>query len=634
MDDPVKNINTNIFSNNEQKILAGTKETINYCKMLLSEIKNKNIENTLDVKFIKHIMADHMYIAYYCFKCIGIMKLVSKSKVLCDVDLQMENYLDNFFSQKTTYNIFSDLRKKANDDERIFYDNMIEKCSKYQKHPEVQKKIKDVTDQITNCLDEIEGEHFDVPLEMKKYLNCDKIILNRKNYYYLQKRIPDASIRKYIENSYLSKSDRCLGLLEKLVVLRTDYANKMKCDTYFDITKDKQFGSAEIFNLINNHVIKLNNRSMKETKMIYDKLDKLEKRKVEIHDFIYYGEMMASKYVFALEHVLNVIFDVVKGYFSITFEQVKTKDNLWKKFDIRVYKMYDSHQMCLGYIYMDLLNDVEKTIASPLCIHMCQEYTDLNNNNYVSQVCIIAGYENYDKKTMKYIDVIALFKEIGNSIQFLMYQTKTGHMILNDEFYSLTSKIMEYIFWERTTLEKLCDDRQNIVDDILMTKCIDYANSIKLKCINAYFDLLIHSSPTLAVELKKSGQYDGKVLKNIYTNTFENVMSSQKNIFEIHADLVHPIVILQEVNGTESKVYESVIIEILSFNLFSAIKNNHGKTYIKILSKAHAKKFKDLLDQFVEKYGDNYDSYSQEVFGCNEIQNNKKNGIIMSRKLK
>jgi hypothetical protein len=77
---------------------------------------------------------------------------------------------------------------------------------------------------------------------------------------------------------------------------------------------------------------------------------------------------------------------------------------------------------------------------------MCHAYSDINGHNYDTKISIIAGYENYADRCMKHIDVISLFKELGNAIQLLLYKTKTGNVIYNDEFYSLTSKIMEYIF--------------------------------------------------------------------------------------------------------------------------------------------------------------------------------------------
>ena len=82
---------------------------------------------------------------------------------------------------------------------------------------------------------------------------------------------------------------------------------------------------------------------------------------------------------------------------------------------------------------------------------------------------------------------------------------------------------------------------------------------------------------------------------------------------------MHPVVILNEINGTEASVYENIIIEILSFSVFNLIKGNEGKKYIKILSKAGSTEFKDSLNKFINKLGDNYTLYLQELIGYDEI---------------
>ena len=117
MSDQIKNINETIFSCDEQKIVCGVKNTISYCKMLLSEIKNKDFFKPLEKNYIKHIILDHMYIAYYCFKCIGIMKLVSKMDIYNKVDHQIETYLETFLSSNETHKIFSDLKNNTDEDD-------------------------------------------------------------------------------------------------------------------------------------------------------------------------------------------------------------------------------------------------------------------------------------------------------------------------------------------------------------------------------------------------------------------------------------------------------------------------------------------------------------------------------------
>jgi hypothetical protein len=618
MYDPIRNIDQTIFSHDEQTILKGTKNCINYAKMLLKEIKDVTNAKSHDLNMMKRALIDHMYIIYYCFRCIGIMKLVSKMDVINTVDSQIDNYIEEFFSSKSTYTYFLELKRSVdiNDDEAVFYDDMIEKCIKHQKNSLMQKEIKKLTNNISNCLDESENRYIDVSSNMQKYTHGrEKILLNGKNYYYLQTQIKNPKTRRSLENYYLEGPNKCLSLLEKLIVLRSECANKLGYETFFESTieKDKGFDSQEVFELINNHITKIKDRSRKEIGFIYEKLNKDRNKniKVDTSDFIYYHNLFACQELFSLSSVLKVIFEIIKKYFSISFEPVKSKSTLWNE-KINEYKVYNKNRDFLGNVYLDLLSTPNKNIVSPLCIHMCKEFVDINDNKYESRICIIAGYNG--DKSLRYSDVLELFKEFGNVIQFLMYKTKTGIMILNDEYNLLTSKVMERVFWDIDTLNSITGNKSEVVSSILATRDIDYAHSIKLKCINSYFDLLIHSSKTLITKIKENN-CDGEILKKIYSNIFSNIMASEKEIYKTSTDLIYPITILQEINGTESKVYESIIVEIMSYNIFPAIKKGNGLKYIDILSKAHSKRFKTYLNKYIDTYGDKFEMYLRETRG-------------------
>jgi hypothetical protein len=624
---PIKSVDSNIFSNDQKKIMSEIKQTISYCRMLLTEIRKSNSDN----EYKKKLIMEHMYIIYYCFKCIGIVKLTSNLDVNL-ADKEIEDYLDDFYSNIENLKLFENLKKKAkenkNKDEIYFYDNMIDKFIN-NKGLEIKKEIKKIQNEIYKNLEN--EENVKIPDKIQKYLqkvcdisgsiNKDKktIAMNRKLYYFFQKKIKDPNIRKEIENLYFSKSDKCLGLLEKLILLRSDYANKNGYKTYFDFVKRKEsFNSEEIKNLMDDLIIKIDNRSKKETKRISRKLleDKY-KKKVEIHDFIYYHEEMCSDCFFSLNETIEILFDLVKKYFHIEFKKYNYQRQLWNN-KIQTYQAFNSHNELLGYVYFDMSYNENKKVSSPMCIHMCHYYTDLNNDKYDTKVVIIGNY-NDNEKCVTHADIVSLFKELGNAIQFLFYKTTTGNMNYRDDFYLLTSKIMEYIAWEKNTLMKLCHNDKELVDHLLFTRFIDFGNSIKLRCINAYFDHIIHNKPDLIKELKKSGRCSGEILKYIYQETYKNIFSSQKDFFNININLMHPVVILQEINGSETSIYENIIVEILSYSIFNLIKTKEGKKYTKILSKAGSGDFKELLNKFISTLGDNYSLYLQELIGYDEI---------------
>jgi hypothetical protein len=93
---PIKSVDINIFSNDEKKIVYEVKQIISYCRMLIREIKE-----TKSNEYMKKLIMEHMYIIYYCFKCVGIVKLTSKLDVN-SADKEIETYLDDFYSNVET----------------------------------------------------------------------------------------------------------------------------------------------------------------------------------------------------------------------------------------------------------------------------------------------------------------------------------------------------------------------------------------------------------------------------------------------------------------------------------------------------------------------------------------------------
>ena len=204
---PIKSTSINIFSGNEKKITEEVIQTISYCKMLVSEAKK-----TDSYKYIRQTILEHMYIIYYCFKCVGIVKLTSNLNIN-HIDQQIEKYLDDFYSNRDILNMFDMLRKKAieekNKNEIYFFDNMLDKCFNNQKHPELKKEIKKISNEIFKILEN--EEIVNIPPKLKKYFpkavpvgNLPKAVpvsknesvdlpkttylMNRKNYYMLQKK--------------------------------------------------------------------------------------------------------------------------------------------------------------------------------------------------------------------------------------------------------------------------------------------------------------------------------------------------------------------------------------------------------------------------------------------------------------
>ncbi|ATZ80877.1 hypothetical protein BMW23_0831 [Bodo saltans virus] len=626
--DPIKNINNNLFSGNDDKIIFGARETINYCKLLLSEITNENLQKiSADIKFFSSLILDHMYIIYYCYKSIGIMKLVCNLKSIDDADTLIDNYINSFFESSFTLKMFEQLKKSTKDEDILLFSKyMIKKCKQTTKITDLEKTIKTTISEINDVLDKVE----------KINVSKKKVDLDRKNFYYFIKNIHEPSIRKKIEKIYFSNTDNALALLERLSVERAQYAKKLGFSTYFDYVKrDKNIDIEEIKTLISDLITKIDKRAQKETCEIKKKLmDDGYDKKVDMHDFIYYHNQVSPQYIFQIDYILIVLEQILSDYFNITIIREKCID-LWNKNDMVKLKLFCGKNY-VGNIILDLFKTETKNIDSPICIHMNHKYTDNDDNNYVSQVCILG---NFDKNNgLSIFDVLNFFREIGNGLQYLLYCTNTGYVIFDDEFTLLTGKIMEHIFWQHKTLELLCKNEKEpkkAIANILLARYIDYANLIKIRCINSYFDFFVTNSNEIIDDIIKYGKYDGSIFKKTYKRIYSNIMQSQSIIFDNNLEQLHPNIVLQEINGTEGQVYENILIEILSYSIFSIIKNDGGKKYIKLLSNSNHESLRPLINKFIHKIKNNYSVYLDEV-----TENNSDNHfdddnmeIIVDRKL-
>jgi hypothetical protein len=205
-------------------------------------------------------------------------------------------------------------------------------------------------------------------------------------------------------------------------------------------------------------------------------------------------------------------------------------------------------------------------------------------------------------------------------------------MFHSDEFATLLPQIMEYIAWEKETINEICKGLDETVPDhILFTRYIDFANSIKLRCVNAFFDHIIHNSSDVIEmindSIKKNGKA-GNILLSLYKKIYSDIMSAQRDILNLNINGINSTLLYQEINGSEGMLYGNILTEILSYGVFSLIrsgrdKRNHknsGNYFIKNVLNSNPIKLKKTLYKFISKLGeDSYDLYLQKLIGYNEI---------------
>ena len=617
------NINTIVskctFYEDSIYVYNSTETVINNCKKLEQEILSEKFDN-----LISDALFEWLYCINLLYKSVGLAKLINCTQNLSHVDETIEKYKVSFFNNENISKILSSLNIPNEKDniEKILRNFSNNKLSN------LPNKIKKITKEIRKKLDI--NSILITTNEMKKYVNNlpDNLILTRQSYYYLQRKIQDTNTRNEIEKSFFQKSNNCLDLIAELISERSKYAISLGHNTFFELTQKKIHGNSnDIKSLINDLVIKIESRSRKEIDRVYRELKKDGyNKKVDLYDIIYYYEKLRTRHLFVPNKVIQILCEMVNEYFGLIMKKVVYDYELWSS-NIDTY-----HIEGLGFIHFDLQKQSNKKITSPVSIHLCQQYLDKNNILHPTRIALIGGYADMNTKCITYSDIIYLFREIGYSIQLMSYQTQRGIMFHSDEFATLLPQIMEYIAWEKETINEICKGLDEIVPDhILFTRYIDFANSIKLRCVNAFFDHIIHNSSDVIEiindSIKKNGNA-GKVLLSIYKKIYSDIMSAQSDILNLNINGINPTLLYQEINGSEGMLYGNILTEILSYGVFSLIRSgrdkknykNSGNYFIKNVLNSDLGKLKKTLYKFISNLReDSYDLYLQKLIGYNEI---------------
>lgn len=578
-----------------------TKRVIKHCKSLENDI-------TVDTLFDLLCTIDTLY------KSIGLMRIINLDAMYVECDVELEKYINLLFTNKVIYKKIRDI-KKANPTNLL---NMIHKNFFEGKNSEVNKLSLEIG-KLKNKIEKKMSENFTInvtkEIQMHTGIQHDNMTLTKESYTFLQKKIKNANTRKDIEKQYYKKSDSILNNFATLLIYRDEFAKKLEHGSYFDYVKQK--GSVQsIKKLINDLIIKVEDRSRKETERIHRELTKDGfQKKIDLCDIVYYYEKLKTNHQFKPTDVLRVLLEISNTLFGISFSQSTNFPlKLWSEKILTCKATNISTGEELGHVHFDLYKTEGKKINVPLCIKI---------SNSPTRVCLVASYLDINSKCMTYSDVILLFREFGSAIQMLSHD-KSELIVKNDEFDILMSQIMEYVAWERPIVEKICSGLdKTVIDHILFMRYINFANLIKLKCVNSLFDHIIHNSEELINEIRshiKNKKEPGQLIKLLYKNIYTEVMRSQQDVINLDIQGINPSVIYQEINGGEGMTYCNIYTEILSFAVYTLVKRGKGTDFIKnVLSKESSNLRHNLHEFILQLDVDSYDLYLREIVGYTEI---------------
>jgi hypothetical protein len=620
----------------QQKDTVLRDEILKYLEFSHNKL-NELLKKGSDIDIVKFLVADtynfNIYSSY-----VGLKLITSEDHEFWDIiDHKLVDASELLLSDARLYNrlvtILAQKKESISSTHITFIHRIVSGFIKKGIHKDT-KRIKNISTMIRNNKNKVihKLEHNPVInidkhlLEGGKSKRSDskvKIELTRDNYFYLLNTISDANVRSKIETAYNMKSDSIMTDICKIIVLRQHYATELGYGSYFDYINNKNNNSNDIKELILDLISKVDLRATNEIERIRTELAKDGfNRKVEYNDIIYYHNKLQSKLLFKPSTVFATIFKSIDKYFSISF--VPSNKPKWNN-NVVVFDCVDKHtRVNMGILYLDMTYVAGKRVDSPMFIKLSDKY-QINGNMYLAEVCITANYKDINTKCMSYNEIVQMYREFGHVLQNISYISHTGLINYDKSFSNFLSQIMEYIAWERDTIEQIapeCTPEQ--IDHIIFGRNIDVCYSIKMRCIQASVDHIIHNSKnftSLVNEYLKESKSTPNILTTLYKKTFTEMMNKSRDILNTDMQSIPPYFIAQMINGSEGILYGNISSEILSYAVFSSIKDGKGEQFRKEVLEPTDKPFNNLLLQFISSIDtDTYNLYLSKIIGL-DIEN-------------
>lgn len=595
-----------------------------------SDLLDSLLSDTNHITKINNLI-EHTYIINHYYAVIGLMQLVTNDKEWYKCNKIIEKYMIKFYQNKNLMRIIAGLLKLSKNDEHIHLCTKIIKKS--QETSEVILLKKNMAQSVSIIQAELEKSvRVEIPNDMRSMLptkindaidKSNNLMINRSIYFYLQRKIRDSKIRTYIEKKYMSKSLLCFNEFANLLALRHKFALALDYDNFFQY-KRQQHGaeSNDITYLITDLMTKIDDRTKKEIDRIHRELAKDgQNKKVDMGDIIYYHEKLKSKNKFSPLKAINVIFEHVEKLFDIKFKKISKYQSLWHS-SVSEYEMWYNDTF-YGYLYFDLIARQDKNIITTTYLSLSHKYIK-GSKIYFPKGVLIGNFDDLEDNCVSYSEIVILFREFGHAVQNLLLNTTIGIHHSHNEFENITAQIMEFLAWEKSTIQKICSNISSsttLSDHIIFTKYIDFGITIKLKCLNSLFDHIIHNSPSIIQLMSNMEHNKGSVICDLYKKIYKDVMSSFSNMLNLDLQYVNPNILIQETNGNEGILYGNILSEILAYTVYKSVKSGNGKKFINdvLLSNPNIS-IKKLIHEYVaNEQVDSYDLYMTELIGYSEV---------------
>ena len=607
------NKTTHIYKMTKNEIILHIKNVITHCSQIVNNFINMKLDN-INFNFLMSKLIEHMYLINFNYSMCGFMELINNSNEWVLAEKELHKYIQLFYTNKDLHNKITNLHKLiTNEEEQMFLEQIIKKFILASEENIILKnKIQTLNDSIYKI--------FETNKKIKPKGFSYQCVLSTHTYNSIQFTTPDNIQRAKTEDILHNMIEPSIELLADILIYRNDYAKLNNCDTYFKMICGVNYDDIKI--LINNLASKADALTFKELEKIKILMikDNCSEHKINITDIIYYHNKTKTNLKFTPKKVINVILNTLKYYFGLDFKKMD-KQTLWDE-NVITYHVFNSSKVLLGILYMDLFSRPKKIVKIPICVSLTHNYVDkIYKTTNPAQVVLIFNYLDVLSPQLDINDIILLFKEFGHVIKYICRNSTTGSFLADDEMSTIIPQIFEYIGWDEYVLGLLCDKNKINMQSLIDVRNFDFGIQTKLKCVNALFDHILHNTPNLPQLLKSNNKT--KILTDIYTKVYSNVMGSCKHYLNINVKGINPNVIIQAINGSETIVYGRLLSEILAYSVFKVIKKTTGIDFMKQVISNNTVPIKTLIYEFISELPtDSYELYLKDFFSS-QIQINE-----------
>lgn len=560
-----------------------------FIKSSLNIRNNIIIEQNYDTCMI-NLLRD-TYMCNLLWRYVGMMTIIDNHSKWYDIDDKFNKYIQKYHRNNEFKNKLIQLHhhydKHKQTDYCKFLTKIIDCCNMNNK---VGKNINDIINMLENRIYNMLNIHPTILIDGKK----EELTLS--NYYHLIDN-NNGDINHQIEQQYNSRCKNVLSDFAKLIIARKTLATTFNFSSYFNfINRGKTDTSESLKGFLSELDGKLDEKLKHETLSVQSTN---KHGKLRNCDIVKHVRMNKNDDVFDIEIVMKKIFLIIEKYFNIKFAVAESIKNFV------VYNAVNNNKV-IGRLFVNIKYDKNKRLNKPVAIRLSDKIliNNTNNNdnmNTLSEIALIANYKN----DIIYDDIVLIFKEFGNIVTNILYNSRIGLVNYDDEFANYLPSLMEYIMYDNEII-KLIVEKQHIVDQILYVRDNDICYKLKQKCINAKFDHLLHNSePLLEIienSLKIKNNADDEIIQT-YQNIYKEYMLVVSDMIDINDVSIDPIVIINEINGTQGILYSNLVNEIFAYATYFIIKNDDKQKneFIKNVLSNGVTNYRELIRNFLNK---------------------------------